>query len=160
MKYSDLTNILVRLAGMLIIAFAIINIPFYFLNYYALQTESLKAFIGIAVAPFVVTVAIGMLLFITPSVITNRVISGNSDTDYYNLLFAGLGILGAYLLFRSISDFVFLVTLYYLPNDATGGIFTLDRWADVTATVAEFVFAYILLFRQSLVKNLLSKSSR
>ncbi|MCK4705046.1 MAG: hypothetical protein KAT90_06170 [Gammaproteobacteria bacterium] len=161
MNYSDLTNILARLAGILIVAFAFLNIPVYFLDYYGLQIDSVSAFLGITAIPFLITVIAGAFLFLVPSIITNKLISNGSGTNNIEqlpMLLAGLGVLGAYLLCIGISDLVYLITLYYLPNDATGGIFTLDRWADLTAVITQIALGIILLFKNTLVVKLLNIS--
>jgi len=74
--YRDLTNLLLKVAGAVIIIFAIINVPTYVSYYFTLQEESVAAFLGVSVIPMLVPVAVGLFLLLFPVTITNKIIKG------------------------------------------------------------------------------------
>jgi len=161
MDYRQLTNVLTRFSGVLIIVFAIVNIPVYFLQYYGLQIDSIMLFIGITATPFIITIMVGMILFLFPSIVTNRMVSNDNNSDNIfkkkELETVGLSIIGAYLLITSIVDLIYLITLLNQGQGVSVEYITPDRWADIIASIAELTFGLLLFFRSTMLVNFAGK---
>ncbi len=162
MDYKDLTNILMKVVGAIIIAYTIVGIPTYIAYYFAQQEESLFNFLLLSMVPMVIPLLLGALLFTFPNAIANRIIKKSdveSSFDSKELEMVAFAVLGMYLLFNVVSDLFFHLVSLYLAN--TKGL-PYDTGADhpyalIIATLAELAFAlYLLLGSKSLVAVLRS----
>jgi len=161
--YRDLTNLLLKVAGAVIIIFAIINVPTYVSYYFALQEQSFIAFLGVSVIPMLVPAAVGLFLLLFPVTITNKIIKGEKGKktptmDILALERVAFSVLGLYLMFRVVSDLVYHGTSIYLA----GGLATYNTGyqhplALLITTIVEFFFALYLLLGSSGLIRLLDK---
>lgn len=164
MNYRDLTNILLKIAGVVLIVFAIIWIPAYVSYFFAQQDRSLLTFIGMSVIPFSAPLTAGFMLLLFPATISNRIIAGCEDpagkgVDLPGLERVAFSVIGVYLLSRVVSDMAYHITSLVLLAEAGGG----DHYntgyehpyALIAATLAEFGMAlYLLLGSAGLVRVL------
>ncbi len=164
--YRNLSILLIKIAGVVMIVYAIINIPAYISYYFSLQTNSFWAFVGMSVAPMFIPLIAGVLFFTFPETVTNRLIRDGNETnkssiDVQAVEQIAFSAIGLYLLFRVISDFVFHATSIYLALRA-GDIANYNTGYDhpyalVVATIAELAFALYLLFGSESLSRFLRK---
>ncbi len=166
MDYRNLTNLLIKIAGVAIIAYSFIEIPAYVSYYFSLQIDSFWGFIGMSVVPMFVPIIVGIVFLFFPAAVTNKLISGEGETNIASIDILAteriaFSALGLYLLFRVISDLFFHGTSIYLALKA-GDIAQYNTgyehpYALVVATLAEFTFALYLLFGSAGLVRFLAK---
>ena len=166
MNHKELTNLLIKVAGAVIIIYQLINLPTYFSNFFALGLveESAKQFLFIAAVPFFIPLIVGLLLFFFPSTITNKLVSqssepiGNNEITHH-LQMVAFGVLGMYLLFYVVSDFVYNLSSLYLVEKPMmeGSPYLTDTYARILSTIAELIFAMYLLLGNKSLSILLNK---
>ena len=166
MDYRNLTNLLIKITGVALIAYSIIEIPAYISYYISSQVDSFWGFIGISLVPMFVPILVGIVFLFFPATVTNKLISGDDETNTasIDILAAeriAFSTLGLYLLFRVISDLIFHGTSIYLALKA-GTIARYntgyqDPYALVVATLAELIFALWLLFGSAGLVRFVSK---
>lgn len=162
MDYRDLTKILIKIAGAAIVVFGVIQIPVHFLNYYSLEKDSFLLFVGITVIPVMLTVSIGVILWLLPGIVTNKIVVGPDypkGKDLEKIQVIAFATIGMYLLVRAIGDIVYWGTiLVLLKQEQPGSKFmSLDRYADLTAVVAELLLGLYLVFGSNGLTVLISK---
>ncbi|HAW51518.1 MAG TPA: hypothetical protein DCX54_04190 [Flavobacteriales bacterium] len=157
MDTKNFSNLLIKVAGIIIVIVSVKNIPYYIPFY---QTLRLPLFVGTVIVPILLPVLIGVLMFTRPENITNKVVVGDCDNGtngissetFLKFEQIALSVLGFYLLFQSISDLVFHTAAfvqakanlsYDIPQ--SGNLLILNP--EFIATIIEFIFAFWLIFK-------------
>lgn len=161
MDYRDITTLLIRIAGVVIIIFGIIQIPGYFLNYYQLHEDSFFYFLGITLVPVFLIVVLGAVLWLFPGTIVNKIVVGPNQpikfqSDQVQVI--AFSTLGMYILFRGVSDLVFWVSFMAMTfySEPSTTIIPLDRYADLFATFTEIIFGMFLIFGSNGISSYIS----
>ncbi len=149
MSYRDLSNLLLRIAGVAMIAFALTALGGYLSFYLTAPERSPSAFSGLVVIPIVIPLALGLALLFFPRSVTNRLveeggIEGAPAFDADTLQRVAFSVLALYLLFQVLSDLVYHGTAIYIAG-LEGGRLDPEIWPTLIATLAELVFALFLL---------------
>ena len=141
MSYKELTALLIKVGGLVIVVVMISLLPSYVSAGIGALETSWFAFFAVAILPLLFPLTVGILMLVFPGTISNRIIPGGKLSELPNIYLPQLErlamtLLGVYLLFRAISDFVFQLskllwvrhlisigevpTLSYLPPDTVG----------------------------------------
>ena len=112
MNYKDLTALLIKVGGLVIVVVMISLLPSYVSAGIGALETSWFAFFTVAILPLLFPLLVGILMLVFPGKIGNRIIQGEKlselPTTYLpQLERLAMTLLGVYLLFRAISDFVF-----------------------------------------------------
>lgn len=157
MDTKNFSNLLIKIAGIIIVIVSITNIPYY-IPYY--QTLSLQIFFGTVIIPVLLPVLIGIFMFTRPGIITNKVVIDESENinkigndTLLKLEQIVLSALGFYLLFQATSDIVFHTTSFMQAKSSityaqratmsNSLIFT----PDFIASIGELLFALWLILQ-------------
>ena len=166
MDTKNFSNLLIKVAGIIIVIVSVKNIPYY-IPYY--QTMSLSLFMGTVIVPILIPVLIGIFMFTRPERITNKVLVEDDKVvkDIDNETFLkfeqiALSVLGFYLLFQSTSDLVFHMTKLIqvnvnLPYGSSQVSNSLIFAPQLIATIFEFIFAFWLIFKVEGIVVLVNK---
>ena len=167
MDYRDLTNLMIKLAGIVIITYTIIEIPTYISYYLSLQENSFLTFVGISLLPMVIPFVAGFLFLFFPSTVTNKVIrsgveSNNSAINSKEVERIAFSTLGLFLLFHVISNIFYHGTTIYIAYKIGDAATTNSSgyevpYALLVSTIAEFFFAIYLFFGAASLVKLLAK---
>jgi len=167
MDYRELTILLIKVAGAVIIAFAISTIPLTYWEFYRARNpnDSIFFFTLTTVFPLAFPLIIGAAMMALPGTIANRLIKNGDDNSDKTISLKGLEVvafrlLGLYLLFRVVSDYVY--NFFYLYRDRNVTTLqnpeVLTTYVNLAATTVELMFAMYLLFGAKGLLNLLNKA--
>lgn len=159
MDYKDLTSLLVRLAGLVMVVLTVADLPNWIPPGMALlRKKSFLECIFVVGVPLIIPLLVGASLAFFPRSIANKIIrADNLPPEPAGILpqleQVAFGVLGMYLLFRGLSDMVFhLSEMLFLQRQAsmahvkiTEPILTPTKFGYLVATVGEIVFAVWLL---------------
>lgn len=112
MDYKGLTALLIKIGGLVIVVVMISLLPTYVSAGIGALETSWLAFFTVAILPLLFPLMVGILMLVFPATIANRIIQGEKLSDLPTTYLPQLEqlamtLLGVYLLFRAISDFVF-----------------------------------------------------
>jgi hypothetical protein len=115
MDHRDLTRLLIKVSGAIIIAVAISSLPAYISAGVGALETSRFAFFTVAIFPLILPLLVGIFMMAFPGIVANRLIGSEkvlelSATLLDQLERVAIGLLGIYLLFRAVSDLVLHVT--------------------------------------------------
>ena len=163
METKDISNIILKIAGMILVIISLLRFPDY-ISYYTEQPEkSLILFISSVLIPNGFPLIIGIIFFRKPGTITNKILVKNSDEDekinYIKLEQIILTALGVYIVFNTISLFSYeisqLVEVIRLSRNKYGSSFdpTHIFTRNIVTGILELLFAFWLIFKsEGLVK--------
>jgi hypothetical protein len=164
MDYRDITNLLLKIAGAVIVAYAIIEVPAYVSYYFSLRDGSLGAFVGMTIIPMLIPLILGFGLLLFPETVTNKLLKGGeisteSSIDLEAVERIAFSVLGLYLLFRVVSDLFYHGTSMFALSRHVEDVIEAyaNPYALLVAAVAELVFALYLLFGAGGLVRLLAK---
>lgn len=165
-NYNDLTRLLIKISGAVIIIFVLISIPGYVAFYFSLRLEddSFWLFFIYSIIPVIIPIGGGLLMLYFPGMIANKLINGSqseviAEHDIEPIQSIAFGVLGLYLLFRVISDLTYNFSYLYLNQKAYGlsNISDIDTYARIIATAFELLFALYLLFGAKGLSKMINK---
>lgn len=115
MNYKDLTALLIKVGGLVIVVVMISLLPSYVSAGIGALGTSWLAFFTVAILPLLFPLLVGILMLAFPGKIGNWIIQGEKlselpATYLPQLERLAMTLLGVYILFRAISDFVFHLT--------------------------------------------------
>lgn len=168
MDYKDLSNLLIRISGLLIIVYTIVNIPHYFIGYYSAQNffgnqaSDLIAFLSSVVAPVIFSIIIGLFLFAFPKAVTNKLVVGTSkesDIDLNGITTAAYSVIGVYFIAFAVADLLYWASYYsvMLNELKTNEYFTSEKKVGVIVTFIELGIGLALLFGSNGINKLVLK---
>ena len=169
MHTKDISNLLLKVGGMLIIILTVPAIPNYVSVYTQYEERNIALFASIVLIPNILPLLLGFFLFFKPGKITNKVVQNNNEkTDNSSIVSLMqiekicLSTLGFFLLFMSVSDIVFHVasfiqakanlSLGIRPSNSL--IFT----PTFIATIAELIISMYLIFKAKGIVNFVNKT--
>jgi len=166
MKIHDVTSLAIKIAGLVLFVFVLSKIPEYVNSYLSYPgSEHPYNYLFYILPLFIVGVAC-LLLIIFPYTISNRLLfhaeSITSPDAINQIQTIAIRLLALLLLFWSISDLVFYFFVYFLYRDVVEPSYSAGTYdyPSMYATVAEFVFACILLLRAKTISLHLTSVSR
>ena len=158
MNTKDITNMLLKVGGMLIIVLTVSAIPNYVSLYMQYQERNISLFVSVVIIPNILPLLLGFFIFLKPGTITNKIIQNNNPkTDsYQNVSLIQieqicLSTLGFYLLFLSTSDIVIHVASFIqakanLYNQTIQPSNSLIFTPTFITTIAELTLSMWLIF--------------
>ena len=159
MNTKDISNLLLKVGGMIIIILTVSSIPSYVSVYTQYQARNISLFASIVIIPNILPLLLGLFLFSKPGKITNKIIQNNA-TDAYDS--SGISLmqieqiclstLGFYLLMLSASDIVFHVASFIkaiadIPANSSPPSNSLIFTPAFIATIAELILSMWLIFK-------------
>lgn len=168
MNHNEITQLLLKLSGLLIIIFTIISIPNYFTAYSATQlfygnsVSDIPAFLLSVIVPFFISLLIGLFLFAFPTTIAKKILRNAStptDTPINEITIVAYSAIGMYFLAISIADLVYWGSYFTLManNAQESAYFTTDNTARVLTTFAEMAIGLVLLLGSRGINRLISR---
>ena len=159
MKCSDFSALAIKLSGLVLFVIVLARMPEHF-EYIRASKSSYATFSTFSViAPLIIVALFSALLILYPYRIANKLITTPDNSDELpadNLMqIIGIRLVGLLLCFWSISDLVYHFFIYFMYRDmveASFGAGTYD-YAALFATIAEFVFASVLVYRAKLISS-------
>ena len=169
MRYNELSNLLLKLTGLLIFIITVISIPNYFVNYYSLQNfygnqiADLTTIIIAVAIPLAITLLIALALFKFPNTISNSLIfksSENKDIDVKTIPSVAFMAIGMYFVAFALSDIVYWVAFFAFMEVSIPGTvyFEAENKARVLSTIAELVIGLVLLFGSKSIATFVVKA--
>ncbi|MGL1932229.1 MAG: hypothetical protein OCC45_10765 [Desulfotalea sp.] len=171
MNYQQISNLLIKISGILIIVFTLSQIPHYLFLVSGYGENKLGIFLTSALLPSILPLVIGVFMFIKHEKITNQFVVEPEKLDhkteiqcYRFIERISLSILGYYLLFISFSDILYNLSNILYSNaslkDFTGQIIPLSRIIiepNFITSVFELAMSAILILRTNTVVNFAEK---
>jgi hypothetical protein len=135
---KDVATMLVKAVGLVMFAYAIFDIPYYFPPYASLSAErSFTAAFMQAVATLTLPILVGLLLWFFPATVVNKIVSGERlAAEGLRLLEferLALTIIGVWLAAYGISDLIYKATSLVVIERQFPGPTPPDLWAGVFA---------------------------
>ena len=159
MNTKDISNLLLKIGGMIIIILTVSAIPNYVSIYTQYQERNISLFASIVIIPNIIPLLLGLFLFSKPGKITNKIIQNNAtetnNTSSISLMQIEqicLSTLGFYLLMLSASDIVFHVASFIkaianIPANSSRPSNSLIFTPAFVATIAELILSMWLIFK-------------
>jgi len=167
MDLRQLSSLLIKIAGLVIIIFAITGIPGYINSYLYQENGTLLGFFVFTIIPLIFPLIIGSLMWKFPNSITNKIIEAEGDLSTNKQLLSELEriamtILGLILLFYGLSDLIYNFAYVYSSNSQnqeTLSTFKVspENWGHILGTFVEIIFSLFLLFKSKGLLKLLNK---
>ncbi len=158
---KELTPYLVRIAGLIMIAFAITKFPMHYFAYISQLENSFIAYF----LPLIIQLFIGIIFFALPKSIGSIVIEINepvkTEIETEKVLSICIILVGFVFLFYSLSDTVFHVSNYlFLKNQIEDEMSILNYdYPSAIATVVELMFSLALIFKTKFIMQLIKKAN-
>lgn len=161
MNYKDLTALLIKIGGLIIVVAMVGLLPSYVSAGIGALETSWFAFFTVAILPLLFPSLAGVLMLVFPGTIGNRIIPAEKlselpSTYLTQLEQLAMTLLGVYLLFRAISDLVLnLSKLLWVRHLMTIGELRVSNYlfpdtvGYLAATVVEGAIAVWLIFGSS-----------
>lgn len=158
---KELTSLCVRIAGLLLIVFSLLQVPTLFIGYMSQIENSILGFS----LPIIFPLLVGVILFKFPNSFSDTYISLNTNeleklniNEYLQL---GLILIGVILVFYSLSDLVVHITDYFFLKNKTGATPTILNYdyPILIATIVEFMFSIFLILKPKSVIVFIRKNS-
>jgi len=167
MDYRELSKLLIKVAGMVVIVIAITSIPSHINGFLYQGQDTLSNFIKWVLLPLSPPLIVGYLMWSFPGTITNKIIEKNSEQTTNTVSLneierVAITTLGLVLMFYALSDIVFNFT-YVLAENAGHSIMSTEfrisaeNWGHIAGTLVEILFALTLLIKANGVILLLNK---
>ncbi|USF86400.1 hypothetical protein [Candidatus Endoriftia persephonae] len=157
MDYRQLSNLLIKVSGIVIVVFAVTAIPGHINSFLHQGQDTLAKFAMWVIFPLIAPVIIGLLMWSFPGTITNRVFDKSIESSESNraaeeIERIAVTILGLILLFFALSDLAFNFTYVYFTNKENAGVITSFRispedWGHIVGTIVEIAFALTILLK-------------
>lgn len=167
MNAQNTSDLLLKISGIIVLIYTIINIPTYINYYIAYADRSFSIFIISVVIPNILPLLVGIFLYNAPQKITNKIVLNESEVTegeggqfHMVLEQIALSVLGFYFLFSSVSDIFFHLANFVqgkanFSKNFRGEISYLLFLKDPTtiSTIIEFVFSLWVIFKAKAISR-------
>ncbi len=116
MKAKIISDLLLKVAGIMILILSIPNIHYYVLIYSQFQEKTLPLFLSTVIAPNIIPILLGIFLFTKPGKITGKIVENSGDPinelqdfPYVKVEQLCLAVIGYYLLATSSAEIIFQI---------------------------------------------------
>jgi len=170
MNYKEFSNLLLKLAGILILVLTVTALPTYVTYYAQFELKNFGYFISTVIVPVILPLALGVFLFNRPDAITNKYIGDDNDLTrpspetFLRIEQIALTTLGFYLLFKSTSDLIYHFSYFLQQKASVQGKYNQNISLSVflknpyfISTIAEFIFAFWLIYKTKGIVKFISK---
>ena len=149
----------IKVAGILIIFFAVLDIPTYFYTYYSYRVDSLVGVVGIVIFPVVIMIIVGNIFLSFSEFYLNKITRIITSASCYEVIKARrlecicYSSLGVFLCFYLLSKAIFSHTEVYLSGQVESKLYA--HLGLFCSQIVELLIAlYLLLFSADLVKRM------
>ena len=162
---ETLPRIAIRLGGLALIVYAVINVAQY-APYLVGDNASYKPYdvVAIYLGYVFLPVIFGFVFVRFGGLIAGKLIPPNENAalESTDIETAGVTVLGVFLLYRALSDSALHIGIIYQANQLAGmsrassnvALVTPDQYGAIVATAVEFAFSLLLVFRAKGLVNL------
>jgi len=167
MDYRQLSNLLIKISGVVIIVFVVTGIPGHINSFYYQGQETLAKFAVLVIFPLMFPFIIGLMMWFFPGTMTNKMLDKSIDSAPSKGAFEeferiAITVLGVTLLFFALSDLTFNLAFVYVTHMQNAGVITAfsisaQDWGHILGTLVEIMFALILLLKAKGVMLLLKR---
>ncbi len=167
MDLRQISKLLIKISGMVVIVFAITGIPSYITGYIIQSANAPVNLVTWVLVPLIFPLIIGSVMWFFPGAINNIIIGHNSELSLNNktlneLERIAVTVLGLALMFFALSDMAFHITYVVASNYLDSAKLTTitisaENWGFILATLVEIVFALYLLIKANGLLLLLRK---
>ena len=174
MDFRELTKLLFKISGALMLVQVVATMPRYFAPSVQMLNESFSLFFAAIVLPFSIPVALSLFLLFFPGVVANRLVTTaaaslpaiESQSFVVQLERALLSLLGLYLVYRAILDAFAQLVRYVsyrtawntqMPNSPLPPDFTSEMYGSVAGIGVEFAVGLLLMFGAKSIQSVLSR---
>ncbi len=157
MDYRQLSNLLIKIAGIVIIVFAVTAIPGHINSFLYQGQDTLAKFAVWVIIPLIFPIIVGLLMWSFPGTLTNRIFEKDIESSKSNGVSEeveqiAVTVLGLILLFFALSDLTFnLVYVYFSNRENMSVIMSFrispENWGYIIGTIVEIIFSLIILLK-------------
>jgi hypothetical protein len=145
---KDLAAVLLKTVGLLMFAYAVFDIPYYFLPRPSNGSElSFIASFMQATAILTLPLVIGLVLWFFPATVANKIVSGDKLTDgirVRDLERLALTVIGFWFMAYGISDLVYRAGSLVLFKRQFPDAPPVEAWHGIIAAAAKFLVGFVL----------------
>ena len=159
MKYSDLSALALKIAGLVLLVLVLSKMPEHFQSFKSFENAQAPTSIVYHLLPWAIVSFACIMLILFPYKISNKlIVQPEGATDKLSdsaIQIIGIRLLVFLLGFWAVSDLVYLFFIYFIFRDmaeASYGAGTYD-FAALFATFAEIGFAWLLLFKAKFISG-------
>lgn len=167
MDLRQLSALLVKISGMVVIVFAVSGIPGYINSFLHQGQDTFVNFSAWVLSPLAFPLFIGLLMWSFSKSITNKIIKdGTGPIDSNEFLVEieriAITVLGIILLFFALSDQTFnLIFIYITSKENFGSLMTIkvsaEDWGHIAGTTVEILFSLVLIARAEGITYIIRK---
>ncbi len=164
---KQLSNLLLKIAGILLLILSIDNIHYYIWVYLQFKVKTFPLFISTVILPNILQLLFSLTLFFIPDKVTNKIIkntypTGNNQNNLHQVEQLSLTILGYYLLTKSLAQLVFQIANFVqattnIPYESIQSGYSLIFTPDFIALIAEFILGFWLVLGSKGIINAMKK---
>jgi len=163
---ENFSKMIIKLSGMIIIIYSILNIPKYLSWFISYNDKSLSVFVFSFILPVSIPIVVGAILFIKYERITNMVVCEEIKVDnlfFYNIEKILLTILGIYLFLSGISDLSLHISSFLQGSTLYNNMYNKQLVSSfitspyIITTVIEIALSVILLTKTEKIMNIIEK---
>lgn len=157
MDYRQLSNLLIKIAGIVVIVFTVAAIPEHINSFLYQGQDTLSNFVVWVIIPLLAPIIIGLLMWSFPRTITNKIFEkeiepAGSNRAIEEIERIAVTVLGLTLLFFALSDLIFNLVYVYFTNKENMSVITSFRispedWGHIIGTIIEIIFALVILLK-------------
>jgi len=160
---------IIKLSGILILIYSIINIPTYINWYLSYTVKSANIFVFSLILPIFIPIIIGILLFFRYEKVTNLIIFQENKTNdlfFYNIEKILITILGIYLFYSGVSDLSMNISSFLQGSMHEDNIYNKSlisafvKSPSVITTIIEIIFSILLIIKTERIMNFIEKIRR
>lgn len=149
MDTRDLAKVLLKIAGLVIFATAIFDIPYYLPPYSRLEPgESVVSALLWAAAMLLLPIVIGLAFWFFPGKVVNRIVSGDriaeAGVTVAQIERAALTVVGIWLAASGLTDLVYKIVSVIAISRQHPGSLSLEVWSPVIAGGAKLIVGLCL----------------
>jgi hypothetical protein len=146
MDTKDIAALLLKTAGLVMFAYAIFNIPYYFLPHARSDSEySFIASFMQAAAILTLPIVVGLLLWFFPATVVNKIVSGDKLTDglqVRDLERVALTVIGIWFMAFGVSDLVYQAGSMILMKRQFPDAPPVEAWLGIIAAAAKLLVGF------------------
>lgn len=163
----DVSRLLIKISGAVIVTFVLTNIPSYVSYFLTLQEKSLLLYLSIAVLPMLIPLLAGIAMWKWADKISDKVVLDaarlSNDSDILiGLQRTAFVLLGVYLASEALADGIYYLARWHQMSIALSKDVAMepDTYGNLFAITAKLVFSVFLVFGSKSLASALKKVRR
>lgn len=169
MNTKNISNLILKIAGIVILILSIPNIHYYVLIYSQFKVKTISLFLTTVIAPNIIPILLGVFFFTKPDKVTNKIVQDSDstlkdcDSNTFNQLEQlCLSVIGYYILAKSSAEIIFQIANFVqakasIPYQSGKPSNSLIFTAEFITLIAELFLAFWLIFGAKGIVELVNK---